>query len=198
MAGIRTFVAIKLNDDLTHSLDRLMDDLRPRLPARSVRWVDASKIHLTLKFLGDVGPSQIAPITEALEIAAGHAEPFSFELSGLSCFPNTRRPRVVWVGVHEPSGVLRTLHKAVDTELKGLGFEPERRAFSPHLTLGRVRRDASSSAVREIGQVIESLTVDAIGRQGVTAVHLFKSDLRPSGAVYTSLAELHFREPQAS
>ena len=189
MAGIRTFIAIKLDDHTCTKLDAIMDDLRDRMPARTVRWTDAHKIHLTLKFLGDVGPAQIASIEDALRRAAGQIPPFTVDLTGAGCFPNTRRPRVVWIGVDEPSGRLDALQSAVERQLQRLGLEAERRPFSPHLTLGRVRNGVGHDALREIGQVIESIHIESVCRQAVASAHLFKSDLRPQGALYTSLAE---------
>jgi len=190
LAGIRTFVAIKLDAHLCDGLDTVMDNLREHMPARSVRWSSAHKIHLTLKFLGDIGPSQIAPMQEALREAAGQIAPFSFELKGLGCFPHTGRPRVIWIGVNEPTRTLNTLQKAVENALHELGFEREKRAFSPHLTLGRVRNEVRHEERREIGQIVESTRLDTLCRQDVASIHLFKSDLQPGGAVYTSLAEL--------
>jgi RNA 2',3'-cyclic 3'-phosphodiesterase len=196
VAGIRTFIAIKLDDRLCTMLDAIAEDLQDRMPARAVRWTDARKIHLTLKFLGDVAPSQIDPIEAALRVAAGQIAPFTFELTGAGCFPNNSRPRVVWVGVSEPSHTLDALQRVVESELRNLGFEAERRPFSPHLTLGRVRNDVSPHALREIGQIVESTLIGSIGRQRVGAVHLFKSDLRPQGALYTPLAEAPLAEAE--
>jgi len=193
VAGLRTFVAIKLDEQLCEGLDKVISELGGRMPARSVRWSGGHKIHLTLKFLGDVEPAQIAPIQDALRKAAGRVAPFSFELKGLGCFPHAGRPRVIWAGVNEPTRTLDTLHKTVDIALHELGFEREGRAFSPHLTLGRVRNEAPREARREIGQIVESTRLDTVCRQDVASIHLFKSDLRPGGAVYTSLAELSLR-----
>lgn len=196
MAGIRTFVAVKLDDPLCQKLNPVVDSLRARMPTRSVRWVATDKIHLTLKFLGDIGPSQVAAIAEALSGPIRRAQPFHFELSGLGCFPNAGRPRVLWVGIQDPAHQLRRLYEAVDVALADLGFERERRAFSPHLTLGRVRNETRGSDLREVGQIITSTHPGVIGRQEVTAVRLFKSDLQPGGAVYTSLAEFPLGDPE--
>ena len=195
MAGIRTFVAIPLEEEMHRQLARLIDNLRESMPARAVRWVAPENIHLTLKFLGDVPPAQIDAITEALRRAASTATPFSFELVGFGCFPSARRPRVLWVGIRETSGSLQSLQEAVEKELGQLGFKREERGFSPHLTLGRVREEAPASAVREIGQLMEKLEFGVLGQQEVTSIHLFKSDLRPTGPIYTSLAELPLRNP---
>jgi len=189
MATQRTFIAVELDDELRHKLDELQARLRERLPARSVRWVRSDGIHLTLKFLGDTTPEQVELVKAALAEAAVEARPFTFTVGGLGCFPNTRAPRVVWVGLQEVTGELRRLRDAVETHVAPLGFPTERRAFSPHLTLGRVQRYASKSEVREIGDVVAATQLGTIDEMSVTAVSYIKSDLKPSGAVYTTLFE---------
>lgn len=190
---IRTFVAIELTDDLLKSLARLQERLERQAPHRAVRWVRSGGIHLTLKFLGDVPKARVPRIIEALELACRGVAPFSFDVAGLGCFPNPRRPRVVWVGVQEPTGALARLHKAVEQELRGLGFVPEKRPFSPHLTLGRVRRNVSSTERQRLGALIEKVDVGKLGRMPVASVSLIRSDLRPTGAVYTELARASLR-----
>jgi 2'-5' RNA ligase len=151
-----------------------------------VRWVRPRGIHLTLKFLGEVPASQIEAIAEAMREACTPYAPFSVSIGGMGCFPNPRRPRVVWVGVDEPSGTLVRLQREVDRALKSLGYPPERRKFSPHLTLGRVRgRDRQ--ALQALGEYVSRAQV-AVGEMQVTSLSLMRSDLLPGGAVYTELA----------
>jgi 2'-5' RNA ligase len=188
MTVLRTFIAIALDEELRGNLGRLQDQLRERMPPRSVRWVRPAGIHLTLKFLGDTPPQLVDRIKMALEQAAAQTRPFSFTVGGLGCFPNIRRPRVVWVGLHEPSGRLAHLRDCIEGEVAPLGFPTERRRFSPHLTLGRVQRRASKSEAREIGQVVGGSAIGTIDEMAVTEVLYIKSDLRPTGAVYTTLS----------
>jgi 2'-5' RNA ligase len=187
MTMLRTFIAIALDEELRSNLDRLQENLSERMPPRSVRWVRPEGIHLTLKFLGDTQPQLVDRVKAALEQAATQIRPFSFTVGGLGCFPSTRRPRVVWVGLHEPSGRLAHLRDCIEAEVAPLGFPTERRPFSPHLTLGRVQRRASSSEVREIGQVVAASTLGTVDEMAVTEVLFMKSDLRPTGAVHTIL-----------
>jgi 2'-5' RNA ligase len=98
-----------------------------------------------------------------------------------------KRPRVLWIGVHEETGALATLQRDIEKSLAPLGFEPERRAYHPHLTLGRTRRGVRFNDQRKIGQVIASTDVDPIDELRVEAFRLMRSDLRPDGAVYTTL-----------
>lgn len=190
MATLRTFIAIELDEELKANLGHLQDRLRDQVAPRSVRWVRPEGIHLTLKFLGDTPVDKLDGVKAALAQAAAEAEPFTFRVGGLGCFPNTSRPRVIWVGLQEVTGALARLRDAVETHVVPLGFPTEKRRFHPHLTLGRVQRRASKSEVREIGQVVANSSMGNIDEMTVTGVCYIKSDLLPSGAVYTTLLEV--------
>lgn len=189
MPTIRTFIAIELTEELKTALRRTQEDLAEEVPSRSVRWVQPNGIHLTLKFLGDTPEEKVEAVQKALAEVAAQAQPFVFSLSGLGCFPNTRQPRVVWVGLQEPTGTLVRLQQAVEGHVAPLGFPTEKRPFSPHLTLGRVQQYASKSDVRKVGEVVVASDVGVLGEMAATVVSYIKSDLRPSGAVYTTLFE---------
>jgi len=189
MNTLRTFIAVELDDELLGNLARVQDRLRGQVAPRSVRWVRAEGVHLTLKFLGDTLPDQVEEVKLALARAASEVTPFSFTVGGVGCFPNSHRPRVLWIGLHEPTGALARLRDAVESHVAPLGFPTENRPFHPHLTLGRVQRHASNSEVREVGAVVASSAVGTIDEMQVTRVSYIKSDLRPSGAVYTTLHE---------
>ena len=189
MTTLRTFIAIELDDELGKNLRGLQSHLREQMPPRSVRWVRPEGIHLTLKFLGDTPAEKVDGVKVALAQAAAEVSPFTFTVGGLGCFPTTRRPRVVWVGLQEVTGALARLRDAVEAHVAPLGFPTEKRPFHPHLTLGRVQRHASKSEVRKIGEVVAASAIGTIDEMSVTAVRYIKSDLRPSGAVYTTLLE---------
>lgn len=192
MTTLRTFIAIELDRDLKAELVLLQDRLREQVAPRSVRWVQPDGIHLTLKFLGDTPAETVGAIEAALTRATAAYQPFAFSVGGLGCFPNARRPRVVWVGLQEPTGVLARLRHDIEAHIAPLGFPTEGRPFHAHLTLGRVQRRASKSEVREIGEAVASSAVGTVGEMAVSSVSFIKSDLRPSGAVYTTLSEAGF------
>ncbi len=194
MTTWRTFIAVELDEKLRGGLQGLQDRLREQVSPRSVRWVRPEGIHLTLKFLGDTPVGRIEEVQAALALAAVEARPFTFTVGGVGCFPNTRQPRVVWVGLQEATGTLVHLRDSVEAHVAPLGFPTERRAFSPHLTLGRVQRHASKSEVREIGEVVAASAIGTVGQMAATTVSYIKSDLRPSGAVYTTLFEAKLGE----
>lgn len=188
METIRAFIAIPLPEPLLEQLGRLQGKLEQAVPPRSVRWVRPAGIHLTLKFLGDTPANKLPDIQAALAAVARNASPCPFAVAGLGCFPNPSRPRVVWVGIQEPGGRLTLLQETIEEAIAPLGFPPEGRGFSPHLTLGRIQRHASRSDVASVGQVVSQTTVGELGQVPSTHLHLIRSTLKPTGAEYTTLA----------
>lgn len=184
---IRSFVAIELDEGLKRELHKVQLDLADRIAPGTVRWTRPEGIHLTLQFLGEVAEGRIGAITDALREACRPFAPFSFQVEGLGCFPDLRHPRVVWVGVNESTGALRALHQAVSEALRPLGFRPDK-AFHPHLTLGRAKRGASREAIQALGTLIQKARLAPLGHVEVHEVHLMRSDLQPSGAVYSCLS----------
>lgn len=187
MNKIRLFIAIPLPESLLKRLADVQYRLQGKVPHQSVRWVRSEGIHLTLKFLGDTPTDKVPTITEALTVVGRNAPPCTLVVEGLGCFPNLRRPRVLWVGVNEPSGRLEALEKAVEEAMTSLGYKPERHSFTPHLTLGRVRRGTSGQDEREIAEAIEGTSVDQLAEFTADRFELIQSDLKPSGAEYTTL-----------
>ncbi len=186
MAVIRAFIAVELASEITSQLEQVSAGLKQQLQGVAVRWVPVRNIHLTLKFLGDVSTSNLDMLKKILQTEAGGHRPFTIEVSGLGAFPSLQRPRVIWVGVEAPPE-LSTIQRGIENEMARLGYAREDRPFSPHLTLGRVGRSATPQDVRLISQVLKSSNVGRLGTSPVAAVHLFSSDLRPEGAVYTCL-----------
>jgi 2'-5' RNA ligase len=184
---LRTFIAVELDRSIRNELARIQERFTRQMPRGSVRWVSPEGIHLTLKFLGDTPAAKLPAIEDALRRACAGFQPFEFTVEGRGCFPNTRRPRVVWTGVRDKGQMLARLAAAVEREVSPLGFPTEDRAFSPHLTLGRVGRGVSQHDEAAVGQIVEAAVVEQVGRQRVTAVNLIRSDLHPSGAVYATL-----------
>jgi 2'-5' RNA ligase len=195
MTTVRSFVAIELGEPAHQALAMLQRDLKAAAPPGTVRWTVPESIHLTLQFLGDVPLAKIEPIAAGLRSASAAAIPFSFDLVGLGVFPNRRQPRIVWVGVHEPSGALASLHKRVGQVLAPLGFPPEERAFTPHLTIGRASRSASPRDLAQVGEHISRSVVGLIECIPVDHITLMKSDLRPTGSVYIAQAILPLAHP---
>jgi 2'-5' RNA ligase len=195
---LRTFIAVPLSEEVIRQLENLERQLKRTTPDRAVSWVKPTHIHVTLSFLGDVLIDRIEPIKRALTVVARHVQPFEYQAGGLGAFPNATRPRVLWVGVQDPTSWLHLLQEAVAEALSNIGFERESRPFSPHLTLGRVRRNASREEVQALGKVLSQTHVDTLGSVSVEALIFFKSELKPSGAVYTPLATFALEETSPS
>jgi 2'-5' RNA ligase len=187
METIRAFIAIPLPHPLLDKLSALQRQLESQIPPRSVRWVRAEGIHLTLKFLGDTPTEKLPDIKRALTAVARHAPACTFTVGELGCFPNPRRPRVVWVGVQEPAGRLAALQDAIEEVMAPLGYPPEGRGFTPHLTLGRVRRGARRDEVSRVGEVVAGKTGEPLAEVSADHFALIRSMLKPTGAEYTTL-----------
>jgi 2'-5' RNA ligase len=197
MDKIRLFIAIPLPESLLKRLADVQYRLQGKVPHQSVRWARSGGIHLTLKFLGDTPTEKVPTITEALTVVGRNAPPCALVVEGLGCFPNLRRPRVLWVGVNEPTGRLEALQKAVEEATTSLGYKPERHSFTPHLTLGRVRRGTSRRDEREIAEAIEGTSVDQLAEFTVDRFELIRSDLKPTGAEYIPLETFLLQGDQA-
>ncbi len=188
MTLVRTFIAIHLNDTLRDQIEALANELRRRPGGQAARWTPKGNIHLTIKFLGDVERNDLPAVYEAVGRAAAGVTPFAVEVADLGCFPNTRRPNIVWVGLQGELAALRRLQQAIEGALEPLGHPRERRPFSPHLTIGRVNRRASAAETAALGQTIASYGPVALGRVAVASVSVVQSDLRPAGPIYTDLS----------
>lgn len=187
MEEIRTFVAIELSTEIQGELRRVQEMLKEKIATPHLRWVDSENIHLTLKFLGNIPPDRTQEITAALKEACEGLSPFIMDISGLGCFPSTNNPRVIWVGVQEDTGRLKRLQEQVEERLATLGFKPEGQPFRPHLTLGRVRKEAHMGARRLIGGIVSATSIGDLGQMEVGEITLMKSTLLPSGAQYSRL-----------
>lgn len=191
MSVIRVFIAVDLTSEIQTCLDQVTTKLKLQLGDIPVRWVSSENIHLTLKFLGDVSLSNIDVLKEVLQTEAANHRSMVISIGGVGAFPKVRNPRVIWVGVEAPPE-LEALQRGIEVQTTRLGYAPDQRPFSPHLTLGRVSRNASPQETRKIGEVLKDSKVGFLGVVRVDAVHIFRSDLKPGGAVYSHLFSAGF------
>jgi 2'-5' RNA ligase len=182
---MRIFIAIPLPDDLKDRIAAVQERLK-KVPA-DVSWVGMDKFHLTLKFLGEVPDDKVPAVAAAVQHAVAGGAPFAVTLHGLGAFPDLRAPRVIWVGLRDGEPQLRVLAETVDGALAALGFAPEKRRFSGHLTLGRVRSRANLPA---LVTRIESLKETPFGSCTVDRVALMRSILHPQGSEYQCLQSI--------
>jgi len=183
----RTFIALEMNDALQSHLADIIRQVALALPG--VRWVDASSIHLTLAFLGELTDKQVAEAIQATEMAAQQVQPFSFRLSHLGTFGSPRYPRVIWMGIEDASGSLTSVHRILNQRLLQRGFEVETRPFSPHLTLARLRSPLSPQEQQQLQSLLADKPHSLAPTDSYAAYHLdvMKSELQRTGARYTCL-----------
>jgi 2'-5' RNA ligase len=186
---LRSFIALEVPPHIQKVIASQTASLQRTLPRPLVRWVVEHNVHLTLQFLGDVSPANLDLLAQALRSeAAGHPT-FEVSVGQVGAFPTPRRPRVIWVGLDAPAALL-SLHRGIQTVTARMGYPPEERTFSPHLTIGRVRQNASAAELHRIQAALEGTQVGALGGFRVEAVVVFKSDLQPPGPLYTRLHSL--------
>ena len=163
-------------------LTRLQAALRPE--CNGVHWILPARVHLTVKFLGEVPDQNVNRVAEAVARAATRTAAFDIRIAGCGCFPRHGPARIVWAGVEDASGVLLQCVEAVEAELELVGFPREPKPFSPHVTIGRVREDRSGSRLRS---AVEGHTFDPAG-QAVSSISLMSSVLSPKGPTYTAVS----------
>ena len=176
---IRSFICLEIPESIQTRISKLQENLRQT--DAQVSWTKPSNIHLTLKFLGGVEASRIDSVGKALEQAAQGIGSFEVEVGGAGCFPSARGPRVLWVGISDIPEQLRRLYDNIEVELERQRFPREKRKFSPHLTIGRIRAPHNSA------RVAEALIAKGFDFESFTAeqVILMRSDLKPTGSIYT-------------
>jgi len=182
MKKIRTFIAIyptqqnrKKVFDFASTLSENFDSLKT---------VNQENIHLTLKFLGQMDIENTSEVSKKIEECCTSANNFDIEVRGAGAFPNTTRPRTIWVAVKEETGQLTSLQKNIDTTIATLGFKREKRLWSPHITIGRIRKPTINEP---LAAKIESAADKLFFTEQVNAIHFFMSELLPTGPKYTTL-----------
>jgi 2'-5' RNA ligase len=192
MEQIRSFIAIELPDELKLELTRLETRLKSAKQPW-VKWVNPEGIHLTLKFLGNIAADMTREITRAMEEAVQGISPFHLEVRELGVFPNLRRVQVAWVGISGEVDKLSQLQKRIETALTPLGFAPESRPFTPHLTLARLRDQASPDERQRFGQLIASTKFEVAYTIEVDAISLMRSQLTREGAIYSQISSIKLK-----
>jgi 2'-5' RNA ligase len=183
---LRLFVACELPEEWLSGLRDVSRTLA-RGGLGSLRWVRPEGIHLTLKFLGEVGRHLLSDLDAAMTDAGGGRAPFELRLSGLGSFGGRRGARVLWAGIDGDLQALSALQTDLDASLSELGFAREQRPFSPHLTLARVPDMAPSDVGARIVTALRTATLPVLPPFEVTQISLIRSQLGPGGARYTPL-----------
>lgn len=190
---IRSFIAIELPQNVKNGLAKLLSELgKTRHPF--VKWVNSESIHLTLKFLGNIPFKQVAEINRLMEEAVQGTLPFHLEVSELGAFPNPKQPRVLWVSIKGEIDTLLSLQQSIDSALAPLGFAEEKRPFTPHLTLARLRERTSPAERKIFAELVMSTNFESSYPLEVKTISLMRSQLTPEGAIYTRLFALKLQD----
>jgi 2'-5' RNA ligase len=186
--NIRTFIALELPPSVISLLTKVQEDLKStRLRAK---WVRPENIHLTLKFLGNINPTDIDKISGAMMDAVDDFGAINLVAEGVGVFPGLKRPRVIWIGLGGQIQSLFAMQRVLEDNLAGLGFKKEKRSFKGHLTLGRFRQTVNPNTIRQIMREYANLYSEEFTARRII---LFKSDLKPTGAVYSQLRQAAFK-----
>lgn len=187
---MRIFTAIDLPSTTLLRLERLLSALRPEA---QIKWSPLDNLHITTKFIGEWPETRLAELTNALSSLLP-CEPFRVDLKNLGWFPNSRSPRVLWVGVHGGEA-LTELARKTEEKLGELGVATESREFSPHLTLARIKSPVSLSKLR---QRIEEMEAAEFGEFAASSFALYRSDPGSNASIYRKLRDFHFQAAMAA
>ncbi len=186
---IRTFIAIDIPEDLKKKIASVQEQMKQfNAP---VRWVSKPSFHLTLKFLGYIDESTVSTVCKQLDAIAQSFKPFRISLRRLGTFPDLSSPRVIWMGVRDDGDLLSQINEKVESAMDTLDFEKETRPYSPHLTLGRVKGKDNLFRLATFIKLYGDNQI--IGEFPADKMHLFKSTLKRSGAVYEKLHSFNLR-----
>lgn len=186
MTQIRAFIAIDLPQPIQDAIEKQTARLHQTLGNQIIRWTPIQNMHLTIKFLGNIPINHIDFLKQMLTQIADSHSAFDLQIGGIGSFPNAKLPRVLWLGLRAPTE-LTSLQKNVDAGASRLGYEKEARAFSAHLTLGRVRQNIHANDLQKIRTTLDAFQLGKIPPARVDSVHLYQSDLNSEGSVYTKL-----------
>jgi RNA 2',3'-cyclic 3'-phosphodiesterase len=184
--ALRCFIAIEIPEAIKRTIAGSVESLKKS--GADVKWLLPENIHITLQFLGETEEALIPVIKKALDKILLTYSPFYIKIAGVGCFPDTRRPRIIWVGTEESQPVIN-LHADIAEGMAELGYREEERNFTPHLTIGRVK---SNRDIGELLRKINEIKAASFSAFEVQNITLMKSELKPSGAIYYSLAEIPF------
>jgi 2'-5' RNA ligase len=187
---VRTFIAVSLPADLKAKLTNVQQEFRHL--SLEAAWVREAGLHITLKFLGEIEPAQVLPVTSCMMECIKGYHPFMISVGGVGVFPHESHPRVLWVGVHDEGGHLLQMQQTLEAKLSSLGFLPEDRPFTPHLTLARLKQVTHRVDLLTCVNRLRKVTV---GELEVTHLDLLESQLLPSGARYLTLKVVPLATP---
>ncbi len=183
---IRTFIAIELPEKIIYTISKVQEEIKSY--GLKIRWVRPENIHLTLKFLGDIKTADTEKVARAVSESATGYPALSLAVKGIGVFPGIKKPRVLWLGISKQLDLLTALQKTLDEKLEAMGFPKEKRPFRGHLTLGRIKSIIDPKTLHDVLKEFIQFESEPFFADKII---LYKSDLKPKGAVYTKLVETY-------
>ena len=186
---VRVFCAVELPVEVrTRAADHIAR-LRDAVQGVRASWERAEKLHITLKFLGEIAPTRLQALSDAASLAAQNTQPFTLALEGAGAFPTRGLPRILWLGINDSSGTLAMLHSHLEEECERAGFAREERPFRPHVSIARIR---APQAARQLARLHQEIGFEAIDFR-VTELVVMQSDLGTGGSRYTEISRHRFK-----
>jgi len=186
MQTLRTFIAVDFPIEIKEKIIEITAYFQSKLPPAQIKWVEPDHMHLTLKFMGETPHDKLVQIKQSIHQVISVFPSFEIEIKALGMYPNNQRPRVIWLGINAENHLI-LLHNQLDQVLKGEGIKSDRRPFSPHLTIGRVRRNADQESVIQIGRILSQFKIASLGSVEIDEILYYQSLLTPQGPIYTIL-----------
>lgn len=185
----RIFVAIDISEEARFITKNYLDNLRNSFTDLRVGWEKAEKLHITLKFLGDIEEKQLIKLNEAIKIIAQKINKFSISINKTGVFPNAKKARVLWLGLKDESDNLMIMHQLLETELISLGFAKEEKKFTPHLTIARIREPnkAEKLVEKHLSNNFEPIKFQ------VSEIVIYESILAPTGSTYQKIKTIELK-----
>ena len=187
-ATLRVFVAFKLPDEIighARALQAALKDLGLKL-----RWVKPQNLHLTLKFLGDIPAAETEAVGAGVKAAAGDKAALDLTVQGMGVFPGIKRPRVLWIGFGGEVDRLKQLQSSIEDQLEAVGYRREKKGFKAHLTLARIKGGVAPDRLLRAIEAVGNFSPRPFTARNLI---LYKSDLRPAGAIYTPLDNIELQ-----
>jgi 2'-5' RNA ligase len=195
MTQIRAFIALDLPQLIQDSIEKESSRLQKILGQETIRWTATQNMHLTLKFLGNIPNNHVDFLKQMLTQIADSHSAFDLQIGGIGSFASGKLIRVLWLGI-QPAAELMSLQRNVDAGTSKLGYEKEARAFSAHLTLGRVKQNIHPNEIQKIRNTLQTFQLGKIPSARVDSVHLYQSEVRSEGSIYTKLFSVKLNVPQ--
>lgn len=182
---MRLFIAVELPDEVKRKISELIDQLK--VADAGIKWVEAVNLHMTLKFLGWVGDQKAEAVFDLVNQAITGTGSFPVRFESAGTFPAGQSPRVIWVGVSEGGDQLKSLAESLEQAFSRAGYRSEERAFSSHVTIGRIK---NNEGVDKIKEKIDGFRAAYFGTALINSIAVMKSALTPKGPIYEKIKEV--------